>query len=128
LEDGGNVALERMPGLELNGVDDGYEPLPEVLEGLELTSFAPVEAAPVPVLDLEPTALPAVGEVTPRGAAACRYCGTPWQAGRSIFCARCGMRVGEAPPPRADEAGERGVCTGCGLADQPIGRACRACQ
>lgn len=128
--DGGNVAAARLPDLMTTAIVDGVEPLPERLEGLEPTSLsAPVELPPDPLAELEPTAFAPAPLPAPRMGTICRYCGTAWEPGGSIFCARCGMRVGE-PPARASAGGEAGraTCPGCGLPDQKVGALCSNCH
>lgn len=129
--DAGNVSLEPMPDLELTSADDGVEPLPDMLDGLELTRYDDVpEPLPDAVPAFEPTAIDAPAPAAVPGPVACRYCGTPWQAGMSVFCARCGMRVASRPAPapvRADASAVR-TCRGCGMPDQALGSLCKSCQ
>ncbi len=134
LDEAGNVALDRMPGLELTSVDDGIEPLPDGLEGLEPTHFetqdVPVQTEPVPAF--EATALDEKVAAPVPAAIACRYCGTSWQQGMSVFCGRCGMRVGAAPGAAAKRLtaadGDLATCRGCGLPEQRVGSLCGSCQ
>ncbi len=128
-EDGGNVSFERIPDLVLTSADDGIDPLPDELEGLELTRYGEVEVAAEIVPEFEATALVSSAPAAVAAALACRYCGTPWQEGTSVFCARCGMRVSSRVAPRAPALQTGQVsCRGCGMPDQVVGSLCRSCQ
>lgn len=131
LETAGNVAVEAMPDLETTALDDGVEPLPESVDELETTAFEPVQALPPSyVPEFEPTALDAREPgAEALAAVACRYCGTPWPPGSSIFCGRCGMRVGSRAPASsaAVEVGGEAACRACGSPGQPLGGLCGDC-
>lgn len=130
LGDGGNAAAEPMPDLEPTAADDGVEPLPEVLEDLEVTRY---EDAPEPLPEalpaFEPTALDTREAAAPAGPIACRYCGTPWREGSSVFCAGCGMRVSARAATRAPVGdADLRTCRGCGMPEQVLGTLCKSCQ
>jgi len=97
---------------------------------LETTAVSgPVEVQAEVVADIEPTALaagePATAAAT--GDATCRYCGTPWRPGSSIFCARCGMRIPTQGAPRTEAASSLTNCPGCGTPGQTVGARCSSC-
>lgn len=128
--DGGNVAVPTMPDLEPTAVGAAPEPLPDWVPELEPTAFGEVGQVPVePLPDVEPTAV--AEPATPAaamGSTTCRYCGTPWAPGGSIFCGRCGMRVGLATQTVAAADEDSATCTSCGRQDQPIGGLCAGCH
>lgn len=124
LNEDANVGVGTLPDLVPTALDDGGEPLPERFDLLEPTSFAAAEAPVEALPDLEPTAFAEV-EVPAAAQVVCRYCGTAWHEGQSIFCSRCGMRVGTRARRREEEAIV--ACRSCGARGQRPGRLCSHC-
>lgn len=141
------VPVQPLEGLETTALSDPGQPAVELLEGLEITSFAgegPIETAgpleglettgwgefgdgPVEALpDLEATSFVVDALPTPLLPTVCRYCGTPWREG-SIFCGGCGVRVATRGSD-GDHAGSATVtCKACGVLGQVPGRMCLGC-
>lgn len=96
--DAGNVAVAAVEGFEVTALVDDSAPPPDLppatLEGLEVTLLDDPGAVPEDLsIELEPTQVADAEALEERGPVTCRYCGTPWREGMSVFCVRCGMRI-----------------------------------
>ncbi len=94
--DVGDVPDAPVDGLELTALADGSGGDAAALEGLEPTLLddgGNVALPQDPSLEIEHTQLDDGPMKLAPGPVICRYCGTPWRDGSSIFCARCAMRI-----------------------------------
>lgn len=129
LPDTGNLALDRLEGLEITSHTEAPPPaLGGRLEGLEPTGFETTAfEGPGETLEaLEPTSHGVEALPSPLLPVTCRYCGTPWREG-SIFCRGCGVRV--TTLQKAPEGAEPATvtCSHCGTLGQVPGRPCIGC-
>lgn len=96
--DAGNVAVPALEGFEVTALVDESAPAAwppaATLEGLEVTLLDDPGDVPADLsIELEPTQVADAEVFEERGPIVCRYCGTGWREGMSVFCVRCGMRV-----------------------------------
>lgn len=123
-----DIPVPRPSGLETNSFEQ-VAATGAMADGLELSHFSAVEAAPVERLgDLALDRAPAIGKPTPAvtGDVACRYCRHVQRGG--AICERCGMKLPRALRALAAEIPVEDWirCTECGSKSPPGGR-CREC-